>query len=364
MRSPTGGRSQDISPDAKAATADAFCRRMLPRVSRTFALNIPVLPKPLDIVVTVAYLLCRIADTIEDESSAPDAERSAQLAELTRVADLGSNWQHASRALAARIAGSLRERAPEAQRDLCLGLPQVLTCYAEQPKWSHSHVAKCIRAMTAGMAELTAQNGTPQGLANLDETLLYCHYVAGTVGEMLTALFIGYSPECAAHREFLEANAGSFGRALQLTNILQDVYDDMERGSCWLPRTALSRHGLTPQQLVDPAHRDKALALLDDLIAVAHREARAAFEYTLRIPKSEPGIRTFCLWPLFNAVLTLKALQGNSDAFGPTRVKIKRSMVKLVMSVTRGLVSSDRALRLTFKGATRGLSREVSPALD
>ncbi len=167
--------------------------------------------------------------------------------------------------------------------------------------------------MTAGMAELSAGRGTPEGFRDLDETLLYCHYVAGTVGEMLTSLFIGYSPDAMKHREFLEAHAGAFGRALQLTNILQDVHADFERGSCWLPKTTMSRHGLTPAQLVDPAFKDKALVMLADMIAVAHREAQLAFEYTLAIPRSEPGIRTFCLWPLFNAVLTLRALQSNRE---------------------------------------------------
>ena len=55
----------------------SFCRTQLPRVSRTFALNIPLLPAPLDLAVTVAYLLCRIADTVEDE--APGAVHGALL---------------------------------------------------------------------------------------------------------------------------------------------------------------------------------------------------------------------------------------------------------------------------------------------
>src|SRR5699024_12189169 len=42
---------------------------ILQKVSRTFALTIPQLPGPLRRVVTNAYLLCRIADTIEDESA-------------------------------------------------------------------------------------------------------------------------------------------------------------------------------------------------------------------------------------------------------------------------------------------------------
>jgi len=40
---------------------------ILERVSRTFALTIPQLPFDLSKVVANAYLLCRIADTIEDD---------------------------------------------------------------------------------------------------------------------------------------------------------------------------------------------------------------------------------------------------------------------------------------------------------
>ena len=41
--------------------------QILPGVSRTFAITIPVLPDSLAVVVANAYLLCRLADTIEDD---------------------------------------------------------------------------------------------------------------------------------------------------------------------------------------------------------------------------------------------------------------------------------------------------------
>ena len=44
----------------------AWCEATLPRVSRTFALNIRLLAGPLREAVSVGYLLCRTADTIED----------------------------------------------------------------------------------------------------------------------------------------------------------------------------------------------------------------------------------------------------------------------------------------------------------
>ena len=45
----------------------AFQADMLRQVSRTYALTIPRLPGGLLEAVTNAYLLCRIADTVEDE---------------------------------------------------------------------------------------------------------------------------------------------------------------------------------------------------------------------------------------------------------------------------------------------------------
>ena len=46
---------------------EGYQDQILPHVSRTFALTIPQLPARLRVAVTNAYLLCRIADTIEDE---------------------------------------------------------------------------------------------------------------------------------------------------------------------------------------------------------------------------------------------------------------------------------------------------------
>ena len=56
--------------EADAGLQDA----LLPGVSRTFALTIPQLPEPLRVPVTNAYLLCRLADTIEDEPALSSTE--------------------------------------------------------------------------------------------------------------------------------------------------------------------------------------------------------------------------------------------------------------------------------------------------
>jgi len=56
-----------------------FCTSMLPKVSRTFAPTIKMLPKALFIPVAVAYLLCRIADTVEDEAGITKRQKEQML---------------------------------------------------------------------------------------------------------------------------------------------------------------------------------------------------------------------------------------------------------------------------------------------
>ena len=64
---------------------EGYQDQILPHVSRTFALTIPQLPEPLRVAVTNAYLLCRIADTIEDEPALSPEETLAFLERFKAV---------------------------------------------------------------------------------------------------------------------------------------------------------------------------------------------------------------------------------------------------------------------------------------
>jgi farnesyl-diphosphate farnesyltransferase len=187
------------------------------------------------------------------------------------------------------------------------------------------------------------------GLGTLEETKRYCYYVAGVVGEMLTGLFVDHSMGARARRAELEPKAAAFGRALQLTNILKDIREDLDRGSCWLPKDRMAAHGLTAATLCQNQNRERAVALLDELIQVAREDADTAFEYSLALPSDVPGLRLFCLWPLFFAVKTLAELKGNPAVFEPTPVKISRDAVARIMMSTQERVASDAALRELYR---------------
>ena len=69
----------------------AWCYDAVHRVSRTFSLTIAELEEPMARDICVGYLLCRVADTIEDAGHIPPAAQSELLRLYSRTLDPGAD---------------------------------------------------------------------------------------------------------------------------------------------------------------------------------------------------------------------------------------------------------------------------------
>lgn len=337
-----------------ANSAIAYQDEILPHVSRTFALTIPQLPGALRVSVTNAYLLCRIADTIEDEPALSPTETLAYMQRF--IAALGGRGD--VQALSTELAQRLSERTLAAERELIVNLRRVLEVTAGLRDGERSAIHRCVELMCHGMPRFQSTaslRGLPL-LADLDE---YCYYVAGVVGDLLTALFCDYSPAIARRRAGLEALAVSFAQGLQMTNILKDVWEDRSRGACWLPQEVFSRHGVDLASLSAEPYDPRFADGMTELVAVAHAHLRNALEYTLLIPGSEGGIRRFCLWAIGLAVLTLQKINRNPEFTAGSQVKVSRRAVALTRISTDFALRNDWLLRRLFARAARGLPLAV-----
>jgi farnesyl-diphosphate farnesyltransferase len=333
----------------------SFCRQHLPQVSRTFALVIPGLPEPLDQAMTVVYLLCRIADALEDETRGDGLE--ALFDTLADLVKLGPGWEPRARSFARRACAALREEAPEAEARLLAETATVLGTLAALPPWAHPHIVRCVRIMTEGMKQSQPRYSARGGVEappDLQSLFQYCYDVAGVVGEMLTGLFVAWSHRVSAHQAALTPRSIAFGRALQLTNILKDVREDLDRGICWLPRDMMAVHGLEPALLASPSHRSRAVALMGEMVAVTRKSLAEGFEYALALPADEPRLRRFCLCPIFFSVMTLNLVEANPSVFETQPVKISRETVKTLMQLIQERVTSDAALREIYETCSRG----------
>jgi len=357
-----------------APEARAFAAFALERVSRTFALNIRVLPEPLRDQVLHAYLYCRMADTIEDDASLPAAEKSALLHAFAALFDHDLPV-HLHDACVKAFPSLLPEgwrAADDWEKVLLARAPIVLAAFPRFPLEARRALGACVRAMCDGMggfalrqerlarASAAARPALIETVADLDR---YCWFVAGTVGVMLRELFVAHARIPAARAARMSRFDVSFGNGLQLVNILKDLADDRARGVSWLPGSLLAAEGLTAEDFGRPdasAHTRAAVRRVHaTLFAKALGHLEEALEYTLAIPRWGRGsrrLRLFCLWPLLMAAETLALLAENAGEVagaGGARLKITRARVARIVRTTFCLWWSERWLRAEFGRSAR-----------
>jgi farnesyl-diphosphate farnesyltransferase len=337
---------------------ECYQDQILPHVSRTFALTIPQLPPNLSTPVTCAYLLCRIADTIEDEPALSAPETLAFLERFSAVVTGTGDPAVLARDLKIRLS----ERTLATERDLVSNMDRVLRVTESLGEAQKAAIQRCVELMCYGMPRFQF-NASLRGLPRLSDLDDYCYYVAGVVGEMLTDMFCDYSADIARRRPALSALAASFAQGLQMTNILKDVWEDRSRGACWLPQEVFTRYGVDLAK-VSPESRDgRFSAGIVELVGVAHAHLRNALDYTLLIPAKEKGIRRFCLWAVGLAVLTLRRIARNPGFAAGAEVKVPRYAVRTTLLLTNLSIRSDWMLRRLFAAAANGLPLAPLPDL-
>jgi farnesyl-diphosphate farnesyltransferase len=333
-------------------TADAFGRAILPSVSRTFALSIRFLPGELGAAVRCAYLICRIADTIEDAPSIGAARKAELLDELAALFDDPS--------VALRLSSSAGDLGGDrAHVELVRNADLVFAAYRDLPPATRQHVSRWVREMIRGMRKFVL--AYPQGIRiqTVDEYKEYCYYVAGTVGYLVTDLWREHSSSISARRyEALRARCAAFAEALQTINVLRDVARDArQENSIYVPDELLRAHGSTHATILDPAHGANNRAALSPLVQLAWRDLDEARTYLLTIPRRAVAIRFSCVLPLVFAYATLRDLTRVPGAFlRHDAVKISRGEVKSLLIVSAMAVLSNRALSwLVERARTRPL---------
>jgi len=346
----TSPRRSDLAARKLWLSVDDFQSEMLEGVSRTFALTIPQLPAVLCRVVSNAYLLCRIIDTIEDEPALTGARKNYFCQQFLKTLNVPKNAETFSR----QLCMSLSSQTPPAEHELIRNVPRVVRITRSFSEPQREALQRCLRTMAKGMGQFQLR-GEKQGLQSLEDLDQYCYYVAGVVGQMLTNLFCLHSPEIAQTRKALMALAVSFGQGLQMTNILKDVWEDYQRGACWLPRKIFAEEGFDLNDLTTGRNRQGFERGVRRLIGITHGHLKNALSYSLLIPKEETGIRNFCLWAVGLALLTLRKINKHLYYTDGSQVKISRLSVKGTILATRLTVQNDRLLKLLFSIAARGL---------
>lgn len=323
---------------------------LLVEVSRTFALTIPQLPPVLRKAVGNGYLLCRIADTIEDDAGIDGELKFSLYEEFLNVLQTNAGEHDFGQ----RLDAALSRDVPSGERKLVRNLPSVLRTTHSLPGAQRQALIRCVRIMCNGMYEFQVQKSL-DGLDTVADMNRYCYVVAGVVGEMLTDLFCDHSDAIRANRTTLMDLAVCFGQGLQMTNILKDIWEDRDAGSCWLPKSVFVETGVDLGAAIRNGQSDQLTAGIDELVSIANAHLHGALAYSCLIPKNYVSIRRFCLWAVGLALFTLQKIYRNPGYRNGQQVKISRRRVRAAVLSCNSVIYSNHLVRAWFDLASFGL---------
>lgn len=310
-------------------------RDILRDVSRSFYLSLNVLPRAVRQQIGLAYLFCRAADTIADTDALARYDR---LRALEAFRDQFRQTCRPPDALTFLQQMPLSQRVTEGERKLLSHLPD---CFREFTLFSlddRQLIADLVLTLTRGMEmDLRAFPGesiaTTRALPDMDALDLYTYYVAGIVGEFWTKIHLAHLPVLRHQDGASLCRLGiSFGKGLQLTNILKDLGKDLQNGRCYLPATCLKQVQVGVGELQDPSSLPRLRPLIYELMTYTLAHLDRACDYIMRLPYVTVRLRLSCMWPLLFAVQTLALVWQSEQWLNPNSpAKISRRTVYSTM---------------------------------
>jgi phytoene synthase len=191
-------------------TPDEYCQQKAAASGSSFYYSFLFLPAERRRAITALYAFCREVDDIADEVSDVAVARTKLAWWRTEVANLFAG--HPLHPVTKALAPFVKEYRLDATR---------------------------MNEIIDGMEMDLVYHRYP----DFDSLKLYCHRVAGVVGQLSASIFGYTNPSTLEYAEAL-------GIAFQLTNIIRDVGEDARRDRVYLPQDELARFGLAPEDIL------------------------------------------------------------------------------------------------------------------
>jgi len=290
-----------------------YCQDILPKVSRTFALNIEQLEGEIFKTVLIGYLIFRIADTFEDNVCRSEDDKIVDLKNLSTIFEGDKDLSERL-----RLYESLKFRWKESsyEKNLVENGHRVLRCYFDLHSTHRKIVDPLVAASIGGMIKFKElrinRTGRVFQLKDIEELEEYCYYVAGIVGIMLTEIFCQREGIKEIKSE-LERYHIHFGLALQFVNIIKDYEKDIARGWCFIPSTVTEKYKINLDD-IGGLSAEQRQGMVKELSRHAVTYLDSTLKYIELLPLKEKSIRMFCIIPFVLAYSTLAKLiraEGN-----------------------------------------------------
>lgn len=298
------------------------CFRFLKLTSRSFAAVIQELHPELLVPVCLFYLILRALDTVEDDMTISLAEKEPLLRNFyNHIED--ESWNY-------------NGNGPnEKDRELLVKFEVVAKEFNKVKEEYRTIIKDITRRMGNGMADYCKDaEHNKEGIQTVKAYEVYCHYVAGLVGEGLTRLFVEAklaNPILLQRPELME----SMGQFLQQTNIIRDIREDHEDKRYFWPKEVWSKYVKTLPELFLPENKEKALQCQSEMVLIALQRADECLFYMAGV--REQSVFNFVAIPQTMAIATLELCFQNYSMFERNIKITKGQACGLMMKSTQNL---------------------------
>ncbi|EIW75325.1 squalene synthase [Coniophora puteana RWD-64-598 SS2] len=319
------------------------CWELLDMTSRSFGAIVKELDGDLARIVCMYYLVLRGLDTIEDDMTIPDESKQPLLRSFHEKT-VTPGWKFDGNG------------PDEKDRQLLVEYDTVVEEINRLAPEYKKVILDICEKMETGMADYAHKAATTGSIyvETVSEYDLYCHYVAGLVGEGLTRIWSASRKEAPWLCDQLELS-NSMGLMLQKTNIIRDFREDAEEGRYFWPREIWAKYGFQEMRdLYAPGAEEKAGWIQSAMILDALRHATDSLDY-LRLLKNQ-SIFVFCAVPVCMAMATLSLCFQNPEMF-QRNIKIRKAeAARLIMNST-----NPREVALIFRDYARAIHHRAKP---
>ncbi|ELY60662.1 squalene/phytoene synthase [Natronolimnohabitans innermongolicus JCM 12255] len=306
--------------------------------------------------ICVGYLLCRVADTIEDAGHIPPETQTELLTAYDRLLDPATD------ASVDAFMDDVEPWLPEPEErtddwEVVAETPRILRTFESLDEEPREIMREPVRELVDGMAMFTDRYADEGGLRlqTVDELEEYCWYAAGTVGTLITGLVSrGVSNDRA---EEMRENARSFALLLQLVNIAKDVETDYhEENNVYLPAEWLEEEDVALENVTDERNHGGVTNVIKRVTSRAETYLDDAQRYLEVVPESHGNTLSAWAIPYLLAVGTMRELRERpEDVVREGNVKISRAEVYALIQTFEEEVSRAHLAELRKEMAEKPL---------
>lgn len=276
---------------------------LLKNNARTIYLSAKILPREKRKTFAVAYLVCRIADTVADTSLIEAQKRIEFIKKFPILVEKGEaqKAQETATAFLSQAEQNIYKNEAELLKNIDFCIKEFKTLKKSNQKITLEVLRSVCTAMTEDLTFFPQENsGLIKALTTEKQTLAYCDYMGGQPGIFWAKLEFGKNLKRKTAEQALK-----IGRALQITNILRDIEADVKIGRIYLPLTQLTKQNLMPQDLLETENYLKLYPIMLYWIEQAMINLLNAKEFLRQIPRRKFFSRAAVIWPVFWSFDTL-----------------------------------------------------------